>query len=105
MPRFKHVIEANYTPTFRTEKVSGMFDVLVTNKLRREWDVDIPIEDKKWQIGLIIGASGSGKTTIAKRLFDEKVHSNFECAFLVDGFTDWAIDDRVECYIEVPETK
>lgn len=88
MPRFKHVIEANYTPTFRTEKVAGMFDVPVTNKLRREWDVDIPIEDKKWQIGLIIGASGSGKTTIAKRLFDEKVHSNFEwiAPCLLDDF-------------------
>lgn len=50
---------------------------------------------------------GEGKITSLQR--DKKtvkeVHSNFECAFMVDGITDWAIDDRVECYIEVPETK
>lgn len=48
---------------------------------------------------------GEGKINSLQR--DKKtvkeVHANFECAFLVDGFTDWIIDDRVECYIEVPE--
>ena len=33
----------------------------------------------------------------------KEVHAGFECAFLVDGFTEWQIDDRVECYIESPE--
>ncbi|MDR3551048.1 MAG: translation initiation factor IF-2 [Candidatus Babeliales bacterium] len=50
---------------------------------------------------------GEGKISSLQR--DKKsvkeVHSNFECAFMVDGITDWAVDDRVECYIEVPETK
>lgn len=77
MPRIKHVTELDFKPTFRSQKVAGMFDVSVTDKMRREWDVDLPIEDKPWKIGLIVGASGSGKTTIARRVFGEKVHEHF----------------------------
>lgn len=33
----------------------------------------------------------------------KEVHSGFECAFMVEGITDWLVDDRVECYLEVPE--
>ena len=55
-----------------------MFDVPVTEKLRKEWDVNIPIEEKPWQIGLIIGASGSGKTTLAGQLAPGKIHQGFE---------------------------
>lgn len=31
----------------------------------------------------------------------KEVHTGFECAFLVDGFDAWEMDDRVECYQEV----
>lgn len=78
MPRLKHVVEIDYKPSFRSEKVASMFDVPVTNKLRREWNVHLPIEDKDWSVGLIVGASGSGKTTLAKRIFGDAVHNSFE---------------------------
>ncbi len=32
----------------------------------------------------------------------KEVHTGFECAFLVDGFDTWEIDDRVECFQEMP---
>lgn len=32
----------------------------------------------------------------------KEVHAGFECAFLVDGFNDWKVDDRVECFLEQP---
>lgn len=34
----------------------------------------------------------------------KEVHAGFECAFLIEGFDDWQVDDRVECYLEVAET-
>jgi len=71
MPSFNHVVKVDYKPTFRTEKVVGMFDVPVEEKLTKSWQVDLPIENIDWSIGLIVGASGSGKTTIAKRAFGE----------------------------------
>lgn len=33
----------------------------------------------------------------------KEVHTGFECAFLIDGFAEWEVDDRVECYLDVPE--
>ncbi len=46
---------------------------------------------------------GEGKFTSLQR--DKKsvkeVFAGFECAFMVDGFSDWAEDDRVECFIDV----
>lgn len=35
----------------------------------------------------------------------KEVHAGFEFAFLADGIETWEIDDRVECFIEVPENK
>ena len=30
----------------------------------------------------------------------KEVHAGFECGFVVEGITDWAEDDRAECYVE-----
>lgn len=70
MPRSKFVISSPIQSTFRTEKVKGMFDVEM-DEVKKDYDVNIPIENEPWNIGLIVGASGTGKTTIAKRLFDD----------------------------------
>lgn len=90
MPKFKHVVELDYRPTFRTEKVAGMFDVPVAEKLRKEWDIDIPIEGKDWSVGLIVGASGSGKSTIAAKIFGDKLHGGFNWnkSCLLDDFPE-----------------
>lgn len=50
-----------------------------------------------------------GKGTILSLQRDKnaakEVRKGFECAFMVDGFTDWQVDDRIECYDEVKETE
>lgn len=67
-----------------------MFDVPEKKELCNEWNVNLPLQEKSWQIGLIIGSSGSGKTTIAKNVFkDNYYHKSFEWdeeAAIVDGF-------------------
>lgn len=70
MPSSKFVVSSKINHSFRTEKVKGMFDVDMV-EIKKEFDVNIPIENKKWNIGLIVGASGTGKTTIAKNVFNE----------------------------------
>lgn len=91
MPSFKHVAEIEYKATFRTEKVAGMFDVPISEKLRKQWDVNIPVEDKDWSVGLIVGASGAGKTTIAKRAFGEDRYFSghkWEAPCFLDDFAE-----------------
>ena len=53
--------------TFRAQSVIGSYD-LRDVKLEKRIKGSIPIEDLNWQIGVITGLSGSGKTSIAKRL-------------------------------------
>jgi len=46
---------------------------------------------------------GAIKSLQRDRKSVKEVHTGFECAFLIDGFNEWKQDDRVECYIELPE--
>lgn len=88
MPKIKHTVSLDYKPTFRTSKVASMFDVQVEKKLTKEWDVNIPIEEKPWQVGLITGASGAGKSTLANKIWPGKVHTGFtwKAKSLLDDF-------------------
>jgi ABC-type ATPase with predicted acetyltransferase domain len=40
-------------------------------KLEKRFRGSLPIEDDDWQVGVIVGRSGSGKTSIAKQLFPQ----------------------------------
>lgn len=50
---------------------------------------------------------GEGKITSLQRDKNavKEVHAGYECAFMVESITDWQIDDRVECFLERPESK
>ena len=47
---------------------------------------------------------GSIKSLQRDKKSVKEVHTGFECAFLIDTFDAWEQDDRVECYIEIPDT-
>ena len=71
MPHSVFVKSCPVAESFRVAKIKGSFDVDNICEVRKEYDVDIPIEGKKWNIGLIVGSSGSGKTTIATECFPD----------------------------------
>lgn len=48
---------------------------------------------------------GSIKTLQRDKKTVKEVHSGYECGFIVDGVTDFQVDDRIECFLEVPEKK
>jgi len=53
--------------TYRSARVKSLFNAERGNTFELKANLDI--DDMEWQIGLIIGASGSGKTTIGRSLF------------------------------------
>lgn len=62
--------------TFRVSKVMANFDVDPKHSNEHfEGDFDLP---EKWNVGIIVGKSGTGKTTIAKDMFGEELISGFE---------------------------
>ena len=58
--------------SYRSARVKSLFNA--ENAYNWEKVVDLPIEGKDWKIGLVVGASGSGKTSIGNRIFSEPIH-------------------------------
>lgn len=77
--------------SFRVRQIAGMFDVPLAERLRERFDVDVPDVAEPWSIGLIVGPSGSGKSSLARHAFGEHV---YQCGdwprdrAVVDGFGD-----------------
>ena len=62
--------------TFRVQKIRSAFDY--QNKESEEHfkgAIELP---EKWQIGAIVGASGTGKTSIANKLFEKEMKQKYE---------------------------
>ncbi len=51
----------------------GLFDLPPEKTSRLSWDVDLPLDDFSWSIGLITGPSGCGKSTLARRLWPDAI--------------------------------
>ena len=76
MPNFD-IIKTNKTDlTFRVSSVIGKFD-LQSNESTEHFKGEIDLSND-WKIGLIVGKSGSGKTTIAKQLFEDYYITEFK---------------------------
>lgn len=72
MPSFNIVKKVNLddTQSFRVSSVINNFD-LDLNHIHEHFQGNIDIEDMDWNVGLIVGGSGSGKSTIARQLFPD----------------------------------
>lgn len=76
MPDFNILRETTPSNSYRVASVIGRFD-LPSACVREEFkgSLDTP---PCWQIGLIMGRSGTGKSTIAKELFPDSYICNFD---------------------------
>ena len=72
MPTAHVVVESSPTLSIRARQVCGIFDCPPQDKQRLEWNAALPIEDKPWNIGLIVGPSGCGKSTVARHLWPKE---------------------------------
>ena len=102
MPHFDIVKENKPDITFRVSKIQADFDVKLEHSNEHfKGDIDMP---KDWQIGVIVGASGTGKTTIAKELFNEELIKGFEYnakSVIDDMPKDAKIDDITKMFYSV----
>lgn len=93
MPHFDIVKINQPENTFRVSKIEADFDVKPEHSCERfVGDIEIP---DKWSIGVIVGGSGTGKSTIAKELFGEHIITGF------DYSASSVVDDMPKANIDV----
>lgn len=85
MPSFNIIKQCKASDSYRVKAIMGLFDLQSSNIIE-QFSGEISFPDD-WQIGLIVGNSGTGKTTIAKQLFPNAYITNYEY------FSNSVIDD------------
>jgi hypothetical protein len=86
MPGIHVVVETAISQSVRAQQVSSMFDVPPAATARLEWHGALPIEDRPWSVGLIVGPSGAGKTSILRSVWGEPMSFTWGAASVIDDF-------------------
>lgn len=86
MPVINVAVETPISQSTRAQQVSSMFDVPMQKSAKLSWTGALPIEAQPWHVGLIVGPSGAGKTTIMRSLFGEPTAFAWTGASVIDDF-------------------
>ena len=88
MPSVDFVVESELSRSVRVQQLEAMFDVPPADKVTLHWKGDFPIDDDDdpWNVGLIVGPSGSGKSSIMRHVFGEHVPLTWGAKSVVDDF-------------------
>ena len=95
MPDFDIIKSTEVKHTFRTDAVIGSFDLDVSHLCER-FTGNIDIEGQSWNVGIIVGGSGTGKSTIAKAVFPDAYIAGYT-------YTDRAVIDDMPNGVPVKE--
>lgn len=102
MPHFDIVKENHPKITFRVAKVMSDFDVKPEHSNEHfVGDIDLP-ED--WNIGVIVGRSGTGKTTIANTLYPGEIVQggvNYTHESVIDDMPIGSVDEITRMFYAV----
>lgn len=98
VPRVDLTLSVDVERTPRVVQLEGMFDVPEAKRRTVDFHFDAPIEERGWQIGLIVGPSGAGKTSVARHLFGECIVDGYDwhpTRSIIDSFGELPIRDVV----------
>ena len=101
MPHFDIVKENHPQNTCRVSKVEADFDVKPEHSTEHfVGNITIP---EKWNVGVIVGGSGTGKSTIAKELFGDKMVGQLEysAASVIDDMPNVGINEITKMFYAV----
>jgi ABC-type lipoprotein export system ATPase subunit len=99
MPGTRIIVGSKISRTPRVMQIEGLFDVQPSDRSEQAWEVNLPLDEHEWNVGLIVGPSGCGKSTIANRLFGRYICNGFDWPTnksILDGFPEMPIKEITE---------
>ena len=79
-------LECPVSQSTRVRQFEAMFDCPAEQKARIHFKGEAPIEDEPWAVGLIVGPSGSGKSSIMRHTFGEPCELEWGMGSVIDNF-------------------
>lgn len=86
MPRIDLIKSIAVSSSGRARQLEALFDVPRKEESMVEWHGELPLDEKPWNVGLIVGPSGSGKSSILRHVFGESKEFEWRGASVVDDF-------------------
>lgn len=99
MPHFNIIKESLVQKSFRTDLVRGMFD-LSSEKIVENFSGSFELPEK-WNIGVIVGASGTGKSTIAREIFGDFFVPQYDSRAIIENMGDHDVAKITEIFTKV----
>ena len=87
MPQIAITKRTSPSNSTRAKQVSGMFDLPASTEQVKTWKIDAPYEEKDWSVGLIVGPSGSGKSSILNEHFGGEAEYDWGASSVLDDFS------------------
>ena len=96
MPHFDIVKHSDIEKTYRVARVMGDYDVKADHA--NEHFIGEITYPEKWNIGVIVGGSGTGKTSIIKEIFPDYIGGGYEWTHssVIDDMPKSASVDEIE---------
>jgi len=86
VPTIDFEISTELSTSARVKQLAAMFDVPMAEKARLRFKGQLPIEERDWQIGLIVGPSGAGKSTIMRHVWGDQSPIEWCGRSVIDDF-------------------
>jgi len=84
-------VSSTIRETPRVAQIAGLFDLPLDSGRELRWEVNLPLQERPWSIGLITGPSGCGKSTIARNLWPEQTARQYDWSrehAILDAFAE-----------------
>lgn len=101
MSSFHIVKESKINDTYNSQNIKNKFDIQ-NNIIKEEFIGNIDLDNLDWNIGVIFGNSGTGKSSIAKELFgDYFINFNYTNKAIIDDIPCENLDEIIKCFNSV----